>query len=228
MKKMFVLAIALLVICSPAFAANMLTNGDFETGTTAGWTDWSNGYGNKTQGVKTTDTYNGGTDAHGGTYAWYCYCKSSYSGGIYQQVTVTPGVQYILDGWWKAVSDSSGVYWYEVGMINGPWNFSLVDGGTTTTIWKQTVQTLPDPNTDPKAYVQWSTQSFLPGGLGSNIITASGSTITVWVKIGQGAVSPKSRVRVDDITLDIVPEPGSLLVLGVGLTGLAAAIRRRR
>jgi|GEM_PF-3154774 len=234
-KVVFVLALVL-ALAAPSFAANLLVNGDFEAaggsmgapGTTPGWTNWSNGYGNRTQGVKGSDTYNGGSDPRSGQLAWTCYCKSYYSGGIYQEVTVTPGVQYKLDGWWKGISDNAPPFWYEVGMINGPWNLSLVDGGITTTIWKQEAQLFPNPNTNPADYVQMSTQPFLPGGLGTNIITATSNKITVWIKVGSGNASGKTRVRVDDMTLEPVPEPTGILAVLTGFAGLVGAVRRRR
>lgn len=236
MRVAFVLAI-ILMIAAPSFAANLLVNGDFEAaggtmgapGNTPGWTNWSNGAGNRTQGVKGTDAYNGGSAPHGGALAWAVYCKSNYSGGIYQEVTVTPGAQYVLDGWWKAISDANKApYWYEVGMINGAWNQAIADNSTASTIWKRTDALFPNPNSDPAGYVQLSTEAFLAGGLGTNTITAAGNKITVWIKVGSGHVDGKTRARFDDMSLTQVPEPGGVLAMLTGLAGLAGVVRRRR
>ncbi len=241
MRMSCLVAICLALTASPLFAANLLVNGDFETygagfgnpaaGDTTyvpGWTIWQPRTSQKTIGLVGTDSYNGGSAPHSGNYAFTCYSKSSWSGGVYQEVAVTPGTMYQLDGWWKGYSDSGGGYWVEVGVINGAWNQSIADGGTSSTIWKQTVQYFPNPNSSPSAYNQLSTEPFLSNGLGTNQITAISNVMTVWIKSGQANTGLKTRVRVDDMVLTAVPEPASILALLGGLAGLAGAIRRRK
>jgi hypothetical protein len=54
MRKMFVLMVALTIISVPAFA-NMLVNGDFETGDLAGWTAFQSGWSSGTTTVEVQD-----------------------------------------------------------------------------------------------------------------------------------------------------------------------------
>lgn len=72
-----------------------------------------------------------------------------------------------------------------------------------------------------------------PGGwyqLGSWAIHPNGGLDTTWTKLRLGATVPDAsswtQTQIDNVKF--VPEPGSILVLGTGLIGLAGLIRRRK
>jgi hypothetical protein len=50
------------------------------------------------------------------------------SGGIYQEVQVTPGVPIEYSFWWKIAATQSNNAWAELILLDGPWNLFYADG----------------------------------------------------------------------------------------------------
>lgn len=98
---------------------NLLTNGDFETGST-GWNvwqaDWSSGVARDFNNTEP------------GRLGAKCLRLSATEGsfGVYQQVSVTPGKTYKLDALWKG--KKVGLWnWYEIILIDGPFSMAEAD-----------------------------------------------------------------------------------------------------
>ena len=77
------------------------------------------------------------------------------------------------------------------------------------------------------AYIPWQSPASSPGWitLGSDLEVNSG---VHWAKLQLGGAYSWTQAQFDNAKLVYVPEPGSLLALGVGLVGLWGAVRRRR
>jgi len=150
MKKMFLIAIALMVIGVPAFA-NLLANGDFEGAgtlgnafTATGWTHytywWSTKSINGESGPTNLALPNNPTGNPSGWNAttYGNFSMSPYAGkslalstdndtgrGVWQVIDVTPGLQYKITGMWSNWGHGDGAvdtsgWWYQVQMFN--WN----------------------------------------------------------------------------------------------------------
>jgi hypothetical protein len=151
MKKMFLIVVALLAISAPAFAAEWLTNGNFETDTAApadpfvtptGWTRFL-AISNMTditsiKGGTTFGAYSDGNSAYPATWTMApinatkdCYISlrggdgNGAEGGIYQQVNLNPGT-YTLSGMVSTLNHNIGTaggnyYLWEIGIIAGAW-----------------------------------------------------------------------------------------------------------
>jgi|GEM_PF-3305490 len=150
MKKLLcVILTALLAMAVPVCAANLLTNGDFSSGTT-GWNEWCGTHFStliETTGYQDTWVRDGSaatvdigvapdgakphvvkigmwrTDADGKLI------NSFGVGGLCQTVSVTPGKYYRVSANFKGVIDATGgVLWYN--MVLG-----LVDGSFNPGVW---------------------------------------------------------------------------------------------
>jgi len=71
---------------------------------------------------------------------------------------------------------------------------------------------------------EWSTLT------GADAFDTGASSISSFSTIGfrSANLSANDTLRIDNLTISAIPEPGTLALLGLALTGLAAATRRRR
>lgn len=205
MKKLFVLAIALMVISAPAFAG--LVNGDFSQGET-GWVQipyggWGgNGIFSTTGGVGTI-----ALPASGGSVGWY---------QIVTDIAVGATCKVTAD--WAG----SNIGWQEVDM----WS---VAAGTTGT---QIYSTFNAGALATTAYkIENKTWSMVAASTNSNSAKSYGGTLVntngwmvVALKVGKSGASASGSF--DNIVL--TPEPGSILALMSGLVGLGGMIIRRK
>lgn len=204
---------ALLIL--PA-SANLVTNPGFETGNTSGWTtwaaSWSSGYSATAQKIY----------KYSGTYALKLGITGIASFGVYQQVTVTPGASYKLNGMWKATTASFG--WFEVLLIDGAFSIDEADkaGVCNKNIIAGYDSTLGWPPPGAFGWEPFSASYRIPNG----IRTATGNVMTVVLKMG-GNTASKPTSYFDDVTLEHVPEPGSAIALSGGI-GLLGIFRGRR
>src|SRR3989304_6070899 len=119
------LALALpawLVLTGAAHAQNLMINGDFELGSSTGWTGWGAGWGSNDP-----PQYDNTEPGRQGNYCLRLSTPAQHSFGVYQQVPVTPGKTYRIDASWKGqrFGDDN---WYEILIIDGP--FSLDQAAT--------------------------------------------------------------------------------------------------
>lgn len=219
------LALLFVAACAAPAGANLLTNGGFETGSLAGWTlwnaTWSSGYAAAADPIA---EYSGG-------YGLKLNITGSASFGVYQQVGVTPGQAYRLDGMWKGASGAGN--WFEIILIDGPFNIDAADSAPGVF---QNVVTGYDSHPAFNYPAPWTFgwQSFastynqeVSDYIANGVRTASGSVMTVVLKIGSYNNTNKPTAYFDDVSLTLVPEPASLLAVAVG-TAMLIGRRKRR
>lgn len=204
--------VPLLVIVSalalPASAANLLTNPGFESGVQGtvptGWTrwnaSWSGGY------YAITDSY----AAYSDNYGLREYITGSASFGVYQEVTVTPGNAYKLNGMWRAVT-AGPQNWFEIILLDGAFNIDQADSAPAVF---QNVVAGWDANAafGHPAPANWAWEPFsatygneVSAYIENGTRTATGNKMTVVLKIGCASTT-KPTVYFDDITLTPVPK----------------------
>ena len=208
-------AILMVMIAVPA-AASLLNNGNFETGNTSSWTFWKAGWSIGEQvSVQSTDKYEG-------SYALKLAFPSGYgSFGVYQQVAVVPGESYRISGYWKGTY-SSGDNWFEVLLIDGAFSLAHADDPQ---ICPDNFAAAYDPATSQFGWEPISAAYVTTPYIQDGVRTASGNVMTVVLKVG-GFGRPSGYF--DDMKLEVIPEPSSLVALSGGMMLLAGVIRRRR
>lgn len=180
MRSTAVLA-AMLLICVPAlpaFAQNLLANGNFETGTTANWTYWTASWGSGQQyGVQSAVKYEG-------TYALKEWFNSGGSGsfGVYQTVNVQAGKTYKVSGWWKGWYNTAiSGNWIEVLLIDGVFSVYQADDPTVV---KNNFLAAYDPMTKIFDWEPISNAYYTGPYIHDGMRTATGTKMTVVLKIG--------------------------------------------
>lgn len=190
---------AMLAAAVPAFAVNIVQNGDFEIGVGApngGWTTFYGGSslpGGWLVGGHSVDVHNNHTPAHSGTQS--VDLSGEAAGSITQTLTTSIGAAYTLEFW--VTPHSFGVYnkVFEVW-----WDGSLID-----TI------TIPYSNTFP-----WSNYSY-------GVTATSASTLLSFVSL-----SPNGGAIIDDVSVSAVPDAGSVVGLFGLVSLLLLQVARRQ
>jgi hypothetical protein len=178
-------------------SANLLTNGDFETGSFAGWTT----SGLTCSGVGSAFNsatggcfgYDGDPGPHGGTAA--AYLGTAAGGGVISQSFDTvAGAAYVVNFYL-----ANGAYQ----QVTAPNSLSVVAGGNL-------LLSLTDAGA--QGFVHY-TYEFLASSDTSSLVITHGNVPSFFI--------------LDDVSVTSVPEPSSLLLMGIGLAGVAFFARRR-
>lgn len=190
--KSLAVVIALLAVVTigapTAFAANLVTNGSFETGDFSGWDTGGN--------FEFTQVVTGSFYVYNGAQDGDWYATLGPLGGdatLSQTLSTTAGAQYTFSFWLAAVGDD-------------PSDFSASWDGTT--LYSQT---------NPDTGGAWTQFSFVVTGTGSDTISFAFDDDPAYIALDNVSVSGSSTT----------PEPGSLMLFGTGILGLAGVIRRK-
>lgn len=202
---------------TPAGAANLVNNGTFDVDA-SGWTKWAASWSNTGVLSATADP----AAAYSGAKGLKLQINGFSSCGVYQQVLVTPGVAYKLDGMWKSGGASGN--WFEAILLDGAWDRFQADDPSV--VYNNVVAGYDSGfNPSPSAF-GWepfaATYNKVPSIVNGTRV-ASGNVMTVVLKLGGN----NTVCYYDDVTLTAVPEPASLLALTGGL-GLFGLIRRKK
>jgi len=201
LKSIFaIIIITFLLSLSGTTSANLLFNGDFEMSGPSGYTTgWTPEYNNNIAGV--TDNPQHGT--HNARNFW--------DGGMYQDVAITPGVQYRMTGWTYIPTGTAGSDW---GTYIG---FYWLDANRNLVMplgWQADVQRGPRD-----VYIQ----------MDSGYLAAPQGAVTAMVRFGTWSNDPYQPVHptdFDNFDFSPIPEPASIFLLGAGVAGLFGARKR--
>jgi len=199
---LFVLILSLTVIFSPIAFANLLYNGDFEISGEQGYTTgWTQEYNNNIFGAS--------ENPQNGIH----HAQNHWDGGMYQNVSITSGIQYRLTGWAYIPSGEGGSPWGSY--IGFYWLDE--DGYLVMPLgWQADVHYLPRDQ-----YNQ----------VDSDFLTAPEGAVTAMVRFGTWSHDPWQPVAptdFDNFDFSPIPEPSTLLLLGSGLFGLVGLARKKR
>ena len=199
MKRIVILLALALALPLAAFASNSV---DFSNsgGTLAGT---SGGLSLTGSTLIAVNGYNGGGLVTGNNLGTVTFSTGALEAGGSLQM----GGTFAGGGTFTITSNGSG----------GLPNATLFSGTFTSATW--TLVTLANGTHN------YTLTGMLAGTLGSGYAT-NGVTVQLTINTGKGFFNGSTRISSGD-TAVVVPEPGSLSLLGTGLLGFAAVIRRK-
>ena len=225
-------ASALLVaIAQPAAGAPVLTNGDFETGSLAGWTvtDQANGSGSWFASAPGSATPFSGhpTSAAGGSPHGTTYAVSDQgapgSHALTQAFSVGPGQSVILT-WDMFINDwDSGPFGTGLDFTVAPTQIGRVDilsaAAGAFDVGAGVLQNcfLGDALTGPNP--------FAPQSCDISGAVAGGGTFQV--RFAETDNQSFYNMGIDNVSISAVPEPATVALLGLAFAGIGVARRRK-
>lgn len=195
-------AVVLAGAALPAVAQELTTNGDFENGTTSGWTSF----------VNPPSTFTTTADASDGLFGGFINNVTPGSGQVIKQANI--GIGVVNPGDVLNVSfDAKGEF--GVGGVAFAEFFSELSGGGTSKAEILSGGPLPLSDTFQTFMYTVTAGPDVSGG------------VTLQFNAATGAVAGSfAQLTIDNVSVSPVPEPASLALLGLG--GLCLATRRGR
>lgn len=129
----------------------------------------------------------------------------SGSGGVYQEIAVTPDVPLKYSFWWRG-AETTNTAWFEFMLIDGPFNTydaDSRDGNTNPYIMRKRENAT-------FAWEQLTDESTVYGGPVQSVLTPTGSTVTVVLKAGR---SPAGAMEAFFDKVQVWQETGPDLVI---------------
>ncbi len=192
---------ALATAASATAAAELTTNGGFETGDTSGWEYFPT----------PSSTFTADGDAFSGAFAGRLENVTDGTAAVIKQANiglgvVTPGIQVDISFWAKGANEIGGVNFAEL--------FSEIDGGGVSKT--EILGGAPLFVTGDWTFYSFTTTAGpdVSGGITLQLTATTGANI-----------GSTSLLQVDDVSVTAVPAPGAAAVLG--LAGIAGLRRRR-
>lgn len=197
-RRIALLTALLLLAAPPCPSANLIANSGFEsagsTDNVPGWTFWRATWGSGGSAYTTTATRVSGNRA----LKLECY---DCSFGVYQEVAVTAGKAYQMNGWWKGSFTAGQTAWFDCELLDGPFDLATADDPVLDRPYKIAMY---DP---AQASWNWEMMSNAYGNVPfvkNGIRVAAQGKMTVVLKTG-GFWASHSIGYYDDITLEEVP-----------------------
>ncbi len=199
--------------------SSLLANGGFEEGST-GWNIYHSTWGGNSGSID----FNSSEAGRVGNSALHLYLNAGQtdSFAVYQEVPVTPGKAYRLNGYWKARYYGQNS-WYEVMLIDGAWDPVQADTGGSVVLNNHmfaydTNASARCPGGNPiTADFPWTWTHNQYGQNVDNcwndrdgVRVATGNTMTVVLKAGSCCGTNRADVWFDEVSLSEVLEEESL------------------
>jgi len=198
-------------LCGAHVSANVLVNPGFETGNYSGWVRVGT-TGMRFDGV--SQPYFGPATPHEGIRmggAAASYSNAKHNTHIYQ-IFAAPAGPVTVSGWGHSWNQDGGVPGNPaITQVLIGWDpMGGTDPDAASVVWA-------DPISATNQWEQRTINGVSPGG-----------NNTVFARVQHTFAIEWNVTYVDDFTATVVPEPGSLMALAAGMTGLAGMVLRRK
>jgi PEP-CTERM motif len=199
MKRIFLLAIVALALPLAAFAdqVDFTNNGGMLTGSTAGLSLGGSVLTSVT-GLNGMGTISG-PDLGGVTFS----TGSLATGSLQMGGTFNPGGMFVISGNGSSGIPSGTMF---TGSFSGPVTWTMITLANGTHEYQL---------------------SGAISGTWANGASVYGATIQLTINTGKGFFNGNTRIASGDTNIVVVPEPGTLGLLGTGLIGLAGLMNRK-